>query len=167
MLTKIAPAFSPFRDLRESCLYLESDGTVRIADFSLGRRVRELVALANSLRLDDPYPPSLGRGGKKSDIYRLGLVLVSLVSGRRVQMAVVPATLRTAVGAGTLLPASLEDFLRRCLWQEERDRWTAAQLLEHPFLRDSLSHPLMVQQDQQEAAQNNNRSPSPVLGVSR
>jgi hypothetical protein len=58
---------------------------VRIADFSLGRRVRELIAAANGVRLEDPYPPSIGRGGKKSDIFRLGLVLVSLVTGRRVE----------------------------------------------------------------------------------
>jgi hypothetical protein len=38
-----------------------------------------------SVQLEDPYPPSIGRGGKKSDIFRLGLVLVSLVTGRRVE----------------------------------------------------------------------------------
>jgi translation initiation factor 2-alpha kinase 4 len=134
---------------------------VRIADFSLGRRVRELVSAANHLRLEDPYPPSIGRGGKKSDIFRLGLVLASLVSGQRVEDQL-PALRR---GSGTALPASLEDFLGRCLWQEERDRWTAAQLLEHPFLRDSLPRPLLETPDQEAGGRPlNHRSPSPVLG---
>ena len=141
---------------------------MRIADFSLGRRVRELVSLANGVRLADPYPPSLGRGGKKSDIFRLGLVLVSLVSGQRVQEQLPNLhTLLVAAGGGgggLLLPASLQDFLGRCLGREERERWTAAQLLEHPFLRDSLPrHPLPVQ-DQHHQAGDNRRSPSPVLG---
>ncbi len=142
-------------------MYLESDGAVRIADFSLGRRVRELIALANAVRLEDPYPPSIGRGGKKSDIFRLGLVLVSLVTGRRVEDQL--PVLRHTVSGGCALPASLEDFLGRCLWKDERDRWTAAQLLEHPFLRDAVARPLLEQEAGQ-ARQLNNRSPSPVLG---
>ena len=136
---------------------------MRIADFSLGRRVRELIAAANAVRLEDPYPPSIGRGGKKSDIFRLGLVLVSLVTGRRVEDQL--PVLRTV--SGCALPASLEDFLGRCLWKDERDRWTAAQLLEHPFLRDAVARPLLDPPLGQEAGldrQLNNRSPSPVLG---
>jgi hypothetical protein len=135
---------------------------VRIADFSLGRRVRELIAAANAVRLEDPYPPSIGRGGKKSDIFRLGLVLVSLVTGRRVEDQL--PVLRTV--SGCALPASLEDFLGRCLWKDERDRWTAAQLLEHPFLRDAVARPLLdpLEQEAGQARQHNNRSPSPVLG---
>jgi hypothetical protein len=66
---------------------LESDGSVRIGEFSLGRRVRELVSLANRVRLVDRYPPSPGRGGKKSDIFRLGLVLASLAAGRQMMQA--------------------------------------------------------------------------------
>jgi hypothetical protein len=65
------------------------------------------------------------------------------------------------------LPASLEDFLGRCLWKDERDRWTAAQLLEHPFLRDAVARPLLdppLGQEAGQARQLNNRSPSPVLG---
>ncbi len=134
---------------------------MRIADFSLGRRVRELIAAANAVRLEDPYPPSIGRGGKKSDIFRLGLVLVSLVTGRRVEDQL--PVLRTSPA----LPASLEDFLGRCLWKDERDRWTTAQLLEHPFLRDAVARPLLEPPLWQEAGQDrqlNNRSPSPVLG---
>ncbi len=157
------------RDLQESCLYLESDGSVRIAEFSLGRRVRELVALANSVRLADPYPPSLGRGGKKSDIFRLGLVLASLATGKRVQeqQPLLHSLLASSgVGRLHLPPASLEDFLGRCLWREERDRWTASQLLEHPFLRENLVRPIPLNQEQQQQRQGeeNRRSPSPVLG---
>jgi serine/threonine protein kinase len=80
-------------------------------------------------------------------------------------------SLRLAAGGGRL-PASLEDFLRRCLTREERDRWTAAQLLEHPFLRDSLPRTTVAggpeQQQQQPAAEEDNRaerrSPSPLIG---
>ena len=58
------------RNLRHNSVFLDPDGTVKIADFSLDLKIRELASLANKLVLEDVYPPSVGRGGKKCDIYR-------------------------------------------------------------------------------------------------
>ena len=33
------------------------------------------------------------------------------------------------------VPQSLDDFLRKCLLKDERERWSADQLLEHSFLK--------------------------------
>ena len=58
------------RNLSHSSVFVLPDGTARVADASIGLKVVELVSVANSVTLEDVYPPSLGRGGKKCDIYR-------------------------------------------------------------------------------------------------
>ena len=58
------------RNLRHTSIFIQPDGVVKIADFSLDLKIRELVSSANVDILEDVYPPSLGRGGKKCDIYR-------------------------------------------------------------------------------------------------
>jgi len=51
----------------------------------------------------DLFPPSLGRGGKKGDIYRLGLIVLSLLKGRYVEGPDIPQT----------LPPEIQDFLKQ------------------------------------------------------
>lgn len=35
------------------------------------------------------------------------------------------------------LSATAQDFIKKCLVYEKENRWTAAQLLEHPFVKDA------------------------------
>lgn len=56
---------------------------------------------------DDIFPPSVGRGGKKGDIYRLGLIILSILKGRYVDGPDIPQA----------LPEELQDFLKRFIKQ--------------------------------------------------
>ena len=58
------------RNLRHSSVFIQPDGIVKVADFSLDLKIREFVSVTNEEILEDVYPLSLGRGGKKCDIYR-------------------------------------------------------------------------------------------------
>ena len=71
--------------------------------------------------------PCLGKGGKKGDIYRLGVILLSLALGRLICEHV--------TSIPTHLSAAFQDFVSRCLDADERSRWSAQQLLEHHFIK--------------------------------
>jgi len=49
------------RNLSHSSVFVLPDGTAKVADASIGLKVVELVSVANSVTLEDVYPPSLGR----------------------------------------------------------------------------------------------------------
>lgn len=74
------------RDLRDSSIYLDNQShLVRVADYGVERRIVEAVLEFKNIEVPPLYPQSPGRGGKKGDIYRLGLVILSIHQGRRVQ----------------------------------------------------------------------------------
>ena len=95
-------------------------------------RLSELVTKANMARggvhfaSDVDTLPCVGKGGKKCDVYRLGVVLLSLAQGSVAEDH--PTDLPAQ------LPSSLRDFLEKCLHPDERSRWTAEQLLQHSFV---------------------------------
>ena len=55
------------RDLRDTSIYLSSSGMIKVGDFSIDKRVRDLMSVEE---FDDRFPMAIGRGGKKVDIYR-------------------------------------------------------------------------------------------------
>lgn len=74
------------KDLRDSCIYLDSrTRLVRVGDYGVERRVAEAVLEFSGGEMPSLYPQSPGRGGKKGDVYRLGLIILSLCLGKRIQ----------------------------------------------------------------------------------
>ncbi|XP_076353947.1 eukaryotic translation initiation factor 2 alpha kinase Gcn2 isoform X2 [Tachypleus tridentatus] len=124
------------KNLRDTSVFIENTGLVRVADFSVDKRFYDLYCSTKNENEDQDYPPSVGRGGKKADIYRLGILLLSLIKGELVtdMHPVIPQSLHT----------TLHDFLRKCLQTDERERWSAQQLLDHPFLKPFVSKSLSV-----------------------
>ena len=58
---------------RDTSVFVESSGNVRVADFSIDKRVRELWSRSptpSSPAFEDKFPVAIGRGGKKADVYR-------------------------------------------------------------------------------------------------
>ncbi|KAG1661721.1 eIF-2-alpha kinase GCN2 [Nymphon striatum] len=118
------------KDLSDTCIYLEQTGDVKLSDYSIQRRILDLLINFSKKNIIDRYPLSLGRGGKKSDIYRLGLVLMSLAQGKIVSTMVpnIPMS----------LPTQLFNFLSNCLEQNEKERWGINQLQQHTFIQPGV-----------------------------
>ena len=114
------------RNLRDTSVFLGQGGAVKVGDFSIDKRVRDLYQA--SRESEERFPMAIGRGGKKVDIYRLGLLLLSLAQGEIVQ--------DPTVSKG--LPSDLTDFLKKCLNRDERERWSCGQLLDHAWSKEPL-----------------------------
>ncbi|XP_063039722.1 eIF-2-alpha kinase GCN2 isoform X2 [Engraulis encrasicolus] len=118
------------KQLGASSVLLDARGDVRLADYSLAKRLadvcREDVFEQARVRFsEEAVPPS--RPGKKGDVWSLGIMLLALQQGKEIKEY--PPTLPSG------LNTDLQDFLRKCLNPNDADRWTAHQLLDHPFLR--------------------------------
>ncbi|KAH9514286.1 Eukaryotic translation initiation factor 2 alpha kinase 4, partial [Bulinus truncatus] len=122
------------KNLRTSSIFIDRNGKVRLGDYSIDKRLGDLYETVDKtrpgVRFSDTRPMVLGRGGQKGDIYQLGLMLLTLIVGHPLMKSLpdIPSS----------LPAVLQDFLNKCLLRDERLRWTAAQLLEHGFIKEKL-----------------------------
>ena len=77
-----------------------------MGDYGVERKLCELLLSVNgSDALLDQFAPSIGRGAKKCDIYRLGILVLSLLKGERITQN--PPEFPSA------LPPEIQDFLKR------------------------------------------------------
>lgn len=132
------------RDLRDTSVFLEN-GIVRVNGFSVERKIRELTGHY----LVDKFPIAIGRGGKKVDVFRLGLLVLSLALGEIVSDASIPTR---------LFSADFCDFLKRCLNKNEHDRWSTAQLLDHPWIKQRIERTPLKTPMKQNALQARNET---------
>lgn len=122
------------KNLRMSSLFVDNNGIIRVSDYSLDKRLYDLYRnLTKEDEIDD-YPLTIGKGGKKSDIYRLGVLLLYLINQ--------PPSNSPVIVPECLNP-TFKDFLHKCLLVDEHERWSAEQLLSHPFLAASSIHTMM------------------------
>lgn len=117
------------KQLNASCVLLDARGDVRLADYSLAKRLsdvcKEDIFEQGHVRFSEDTMPT--RLGKKGDVWSLGLLLLALAQGGEVK--------EYPVSVPSSLPADLQDFLNRCVCLNDVDRWHTQQLLDHSFLR--------------------------------
>ncbi|KAM3917996.1 eIF-2-alpha kinase GCN2 [Leptodactylus fuscus] len=111
-----------------SSVLVTCDGTLKLTDYSLSKRLadicREDVFEQTKVRFsEDPLP---SKTGKKGDIWKLGLLLLSLSQGK--------VTKEYPVKVPSGLPADFQDFLKNCVCLEDKERWSTQQLLGHSFI---------------------------------
>ncbi len=141
------------RDIKPSNLLVNDKMEVKIADFGVSKIMCRMLDACNSYvgtcaymspERFDPDTYGGNYNGYAGDIWSLGLTLLELYMGH---FPFLPpgqrpdwATLMCAIcfGDPPSLPESASDEFRRfidcCLQKESSKRWTAAQLLTHPFL---------------------------------
>ncbi|XP_027029524.2 eIF-2-alpha kinase GCN2 isoform X2 [Tachysurus fulvidraco] len=117
------------KQLTASSVLLDAQGNVRLADYSLAKRLgdmcKEDIFEQAHVRFSEDTLPT--RTGKKGDIWSFGLLLMALTQGCMVK--------EYPVTVPSNLPADLQDFLKKCVCLNDADRWNAQQLLEHSFLQ--------------------------------
>uniref|UniRef100_A0A0D6R382 mitogen-activated protein kinase kinase n=1 Tax=Araucaria cunninghamii TaxID=56994 RepID=A0A0D6R382_ARACU len=146
------------RDIKPSNLLVNRRQEVKIADFGVSRILSQTLDPCNTYVGTCAYmsperfdPDSYGGryDGYAGDIWSLGLSLLECFTGHFPFLA--PGqkpdwpTLMCAICYGEppspppTASAEFQSFIRYCLQKDARRRWTAVQLLEHPFILNSMS----------------------------
>ncbi|CAA7054101.1 unnamed protein product [Microthlaspi erraticum] len=133
-------------DIKGSNVLVGDNGEAKIADFGCAKwdepEVTEPVKGTPAF-----MAPEVARGerqGKESDIWAVGCTVIEMATGSSPWIgadSTDPVSVMYRVGymgESPELPSSLteqaKDFLGKCLKKEANERWTATQLLNHPFL---------------------------------
>ncbi|CAJ1952134.1 unnamed protein product [Sphenostylis stenocarpa] len=148
------------RDIKPANILLDSKGEIKIADFGVSKLMCRTLEACNSYvgtcaymspERFDPEAHGGNYNGFAADIWSFGLTLFELYVGHFpfLEAGQRPdwATLMCAIcyGDPPSLPESaspkFRSFIESCLKKESQDRWTAAQLLTHPFVsKDPETH---------------------------
>ncbi|KAJ6873808.1 mitogen-activated protein kinase kinase kinase 18-like [Populus alba x Populus x berolinensis] len=128
-------------DIKSSNILVAQSGA-KIADFGCAKRVEQQGPIAGTPMF---MAPEVARGeeqGFASDIWALGCTIIEMASGGTPWHNVSdPVSIIYRAGYSGHLPEfpcclseQARDFLDKCLRGDPKERWTASQLLEHPFL---------------------------------
>ncbi|XP_066249145.1 eIF-2-alpha kinase GCN2 isoform X1 [Euwallacea similis] len=127
------------KNLQESCIFMNERGIVKVADYSIHRRLLDLIQSTH------------GTYSKKTDIHDFGCLVLRLLGHK------------DDIEVPNDLPSDLYDLLSNCLTKDEKERYTANQLLNHSFFHKPIvhfsPHHLAIETP-------NNRLPSPEITLS-
>ncbi|XP_047622696.1 eIF-2-alpha kinase GCN2 isoform X3 [Phacochoerus africanus] len=133
--------------LSASNVLVDAEGTIKITDYSISKRLADIckedVFEQTRVRFSDSALPY--KTGKKGDVWRLGLLLLSLSQGQ--ECGEYPVTIPSD------LPADFQDFLRKCVCLDDKERWSPQQLLKHSFINPQPKMPLLEQSPEDSGGQ--------------
>ncbi|TVU20396.1 hypothetical protein EJB05_36603, partial [Eragrostis curvula] len=133
-------------DVKPRNVVIGGDGRAKLADFGCARRVGSCKGQQPIGGTPAFMAPEVARGeeqGPAADVWALGCTVLEMATGRAPWSGVVDDVLAAVrlIGYTDAVPEAPEwmsaegkDFLGKCLCRDARERWTAEQLLEHPFL---------------------------------
>ncbi|XP_047357343.1 serine/threonine-protein kinase PAK mbt isoform X2 [Vespa velutina] len=144
------------RDIKSDSILLTADGRVKLSDFGFCAQVSQELPKRKSL-VGTPYwmsPEVISRlpYGPEVDIWSLGIMIIEMVDGeppffnepplqamRRIR-DMPPPKLKNS----HKVSPRLQGFLERMLVRDPAQRATAAELLQHPFLRQAQSPSILI-----------------------
>ncbi|RMB92387.1 hypothetical protein DUI87_22231 [Hirundo rustica rustica] len=134
------------RDVKSRNILLRTDGSVKLADFGLFVPLTPEQSRQSSVTGTPGWmAPEVVKGqpcGPKADIWSFGIVGIEMVEGEVPYWIETPVSHQLLIATGErrklqqLEPLSpwLRDFLRCCLQANSLRRWSAKELLQHPFV---------------------------------
>ncbi|XP_055989347.1 eIF-2-alpha kinase GCN2 [Sorex fumeus] len=133
--------------LSASSVLVDAEGTIKITDYSISKRLADIckedVFQQTRVRFSDSALPY--KTGKKGDVWRLGLLLLTLSQGQECgeYPVVIPHD----------LPSDFQDFLKKCVCLDDKERWSPQQLLKHSFINPQPKMPLQEQSPEDSGGQ--------------
>ncbi|XP_047592168.1 eIF-2-alpha kinase GCN2 isoform X1 [Lutra lutra] len=135
------------KDLRASNVLVDADGNVKVTDYSISKRLADIckedMFEQSRVSFSDSALPY--KTGKKGDIWCLGLLLLFLSQGQ--ECGEYPVTIPHD------LPADFRDFLKKCVCLDDKERWSAQQLLKHSFINPQPKMSLLEQSPEDSGGQ--------------
>ncbi|RDY11785.1 Mitogen-activated protein kinase kinase kinase 18, partial [Mucuna pruriens] len=145
---------------------LIGEGGAKIGDFGCAKRVADEAAAIGGTPMF--MAPEVARGeeqGCASDIWSLGCTVIEMVTGGAPWPNVAdPFSVLYHIAYSSEVPEipcflseEAKDFLGKCLRRNPQERWTASELLKHPFLGG------VCYNSNKEVLESNSSSPTSVL----
>merc|ERR1712130_913098 len=132
------------RDLKSDNLLLGMEGQVKITDFGFASKIQEgekRITMAGTPYWMAPEIVNQQEYDEKVDIWSMGIMALEMKDGEPPYMGTDPIRAIWLIAQqgkpdihGVLSP-EFKDFLDKCLEVNVDARWTAEQLLAHPFLK--------------------------------
>ncbi|XP_056159471.1 mitogen-activated protein kinase kinase kinase 1-like isoform X2 [Syzygium oleosum] len=134
------------RDIKCANILVDAGGSVKLADFGLAKATEMRAAksfLGTTQWIAPEVVKSLKNGSYElaADIWSLGCTVLEMLTREPPYSHLGPMEALEEIRAGVLpeVPESLstdaQDFIRKCLCVDPKDRPSAAKLLGHPFVR--------------------------------
>ncbi|KAL0905629.1 hypothetical protein M5K25_024064 [Dendrobium thyrsiflorum] len=131
-------------DVKGRNVLVGSDGKIKLGDFGCARRIGEGLAMGTPAFM----APEVVRGeeqGIASDVWSLGCTVVEMATGKSPWPdADDPVAAIHRIGFTSDVPVMPEwaseeakDFVWKCFRRDPKERWTAEQLLSHPFVAEA------------------------------
>lgn len=133
------------RDIKPANVLLACDGAVKLADFGVAANA-ETVGASSFVGTTSYMSPERIRGGThgpQSDIWSVGVVVAQMIVGEYpfssaktnfMKLLQEITQFERLDFRGVAVSPECEDFVDHCLALKEDDRWTAEQLLNHPWV---------------------------------
>uniref|UniRef100_A0ACD5ZFD4 Uncharacterized protein n=1 Tax=Avena sativa TaxID=4498 RepID=A0ACD5ZFD4_AVESA len=137
------------RDIKCANLLVDSNGLVKLADFGLAKEMSILSQARSSKGTVYWMAPEVAKAkphGPPADIWSLGCTVLEMLTGKvpYPDMEWTHALLKIGRGIPPKIPDTLSedarDFITRCVQANPKDRPSAAELLDHPFVKRPLQH---------------------------
>ncbi|XP_053566909.1 mitogen-activated protein kinase kinase kinase 4 isoform X2 [Bombina bombina] len=141
------------RDIKGANIFLTSSGLIKLGDFGCSVKLKnnaqtmpgEVNSTLGTAAYMAPEVITRAKGeghGRAADIWSLGCVVIEMVTGKRPWHEYehnFQIMYKVGMGNTPPIPDRIspegKDFLSHCLESDPKMRWTASQLLDHPFVK--------------------------------
>ena len=134
------------KDIKAANILINSKGQIKVADFGVSPRLSGNKCDALSTKVT-PYwmAPEVINGQLQTysaDIWSVGATAIELIEGAPPYCELEPTNAMNKIAmngfpgfrAPRLLTSNFRDFISKCLSKDPKKRWTAQQLLNHPWI---------------------------------